>query len=115
MKRDAAWYAMTASGLIGALMIIAAFPALLPVWAGVLAVAGVAALSRRLFRPRITRRCLVCDYRGPMTTVLQTTRGGLFAVLLFLAMLVPGVLYVIWRWNSPICPRCGSIKRAVID
>ena len=115
MKRDATWYAMVASGLTGALMIIAALPELLPIWAGLLAVAAVAALSRRLFRPHITRRCLVCDYRGPMITVLQTTRGGLFAVLLFLAVLVPGVLYVIWRWNAPICPRCGSIKRATLD
>ena len=115
MTRDATWYAMVASGLTGALMIVAAFPEFLPLWAALLFASGLLMLSRRLFRPRITRRCLVCDYHGPMSTVLQTTRGGLFALLLLLAMLVPGALYIVWRWNAPICPRCGSIKRAAPD
>jgi len=115
MRRDLTWYAMVASGLAGVLMIIAALPDLLPLWAGLLFVWLLLALSKRLFRPNRQGRCLVCGYHGPISTVLQTTRGGLLALLLLLAMLVPGVLYIIWRWNAPICPRCGAVKQAIID
>lgn len=115
MNRDAAWYAMVTSGVAGVLMIIAALPDLLPIWAGLLFVWVLLALSKRIFRPTRQGRCLVCGYQGPLSTVLQTMRGGLLALLLLLAMLVPGVLYIIWRWNAPICPRCRSVNRAIID
>lgn len=115
MTRDATWYAMVASGVAGVLMIIAALPELLPIWAGLLFVGLLLALSKRFFRPNRHGRCLVCGYHGQLSTVLKTTRGGLLSLLLLLAMLVPGVLYIIWRWNAPICPRCGAVNHAVID
>lgn len=115
MTRDLTWYAIVASGIGGALMIFAALPGLMPVWAGLFFFWLLVKFSRRLFGPSGRWRCLACDYRGPMSTVLQTTRGGLLSLLLLLAMLVPGVLYIVWRWNAPVCPRCGAIKQAVID
>lgn len=115
MNRDLAWYAMVASAVIGALMIFAALPDLMPPWACLFFVWLLVKFSGRLFGPRGRWRCLACGYRGPMSTVLKTTRGGLLSLLLLLAMLVPGVLYIVWRWNAPVCPRCGAVKPAVID
>jgi hypothetical protein len=50
-----------------------------------------------------------------MGTVLGSTRGGLLALLLFMAAMVPGVLYIIWRWNTPKCPLCGGVKTIPYD
>lgn len=118
-RHDGQWWLMVACFWIGLFMLIASSPALLP-----LAILVPGYFLIRLFRRKSPtppaqsqsgRECLTCNYRGAMGTVLGSTRGGLLAFLLFLAALVPGVLYIIWRWNTPKCPRCGSVKTIPSD
>lgn len=61
------------------------------------------------------RRCLICGYVGPMETVLWSNKGGCLTVILFFAAVVPVVIYIIWRWNTPVCPRCNAIGKATYD
>lgn len=97
---------MALPGLINApLLLFALAPWVLLIWL----------VSRVRRAQQVTRRCLICGYIGPMETFLQTARGGCFTLLLLMAAVVPGVLYIIWRWHTPVCPRCSSVNKAVID
>lgn len=62
-----------------------------------------------------TRRCLDCGFVGTMETVLWSIRGGLACLFWLMCAVLPGIIYVFWRWNTPICPKCRAIGRAVID
>jgi hypothetical protein len=54
------------------------------------------------------RYCTVCGHTGKPKTV---TRGSfLIEVVLWLALIVPGVIYSLWRLTTrhKACERCGS-------
>ncbi len=53
-------------------------------------------------------RCPVCAFEGPAN---ETRPGsGCIEVLLWCLLLVPGLLYSLWRSSAarPVCPRCSN-------
>lgn len=59
-------------------------------------------------RPDSHRYCLRCGYTGEPTTV--TPGSILIELVLWLFMIVPGLVYSLWRINRrhDACPKCGS-------
>lgn len=117
-NRDWSWYVMWIGLTLGPGMAVIGVLPYLDAW--MIGLIGVAPLvwwmvkvQQSAGRRATQRHCLECGYDGPMGTVLGSLRGGLLAFLLLMAALVPGVLYIVWRWNAPKCPKCGSIRKAV--
>jgi hypothetical protein len=56
--------------------------------------------------------CTNCGYAGQ--PVYETPGSGLFAFILFLCLIVPGLLYQVWRTTHQriVCPKCR--KQAMI-
>jgi hypothetical protein len=118
-KNDWLGLAALACAILGTILLLMALPGLgdmlLPL-AGIIPLALLAALMWRTRKAQqLQRRCLICGYRGPMETVLYSARGGCLTFILLMAAIVPGVIYIIWRWGAPVCPRCRSIRQAVPD
>jgi len=60
------------------------------------------------FRSGATLFCTACGHEGPTRT---RTRGSLWIeAVLWLCLIVPGLIYSIWRMSSrhPICAVCGA-------
>jgi|JI8StandDraft_1071087.scaffolds.fasta_scaffold656791_1 hypothetical protein len=62
---------------------------------------------------------LICTACGTKTTVLKNqVRGSiLIEIILWLAFLIPGLIYSIWRLTTKkkVCPTCGSLNLIPID
>lgn len=118
-KTDWLGIASLICAVAGTVMLLMALPSLLNVPMLLLGLAPWVLLVLLISRVRraqsVVRRCLICGYVGPMETVLYSARGGCFTFILLMAFVVPGVLYMIWRWNTPTCPRCGAVNKAVIS
>ena len=58
------------------------------------------------------RRCLACGYEGKMKTWLGNYGGPQFiALLLLLAYIIPGLIFIIWGWGKYKCPNCGALAK----
>ena len=58
------------------------------------------------------RQCLVCSYKGYMKTWLGNySLPQLVTLILLLAYVVPGVLFILWGWGKYKCPKCGSVGK----
>lgn len=58
------------------------------------------------------RKCLVCGYQGKMKTWLRNYNGPQFiAILLLLAYVIPGLIFITWGWGKYKCPKCGAIGK----
>jgi uncharacterized membrane protein YqaE (UPF0057 family) len=61
---------------------------------------------------------LVCTQCGFVGQTSQTTRGsGLIEIVLWLSLIVPGLIYSIWRRSSPpqVCSQCKSQSLIPVD
>jgi predicted RNA-binding Zn-ribbon protein involved in translation (DUF1610 family) len=59
--------------------------------------------------------CPNCGYKGKSKRV---TKGSLFIeLILWLAFLVPGIIYSIWRLTTKYwaCPQCGAANMVPLD
>lgn len=62
-----------------------------------------------------TLLCTQCGYIG--TPVKQNKGSALIEVILWLCMILPGVLYSVWRRSSllTVCPQCKSSSMIPLD
>ena len=61
-----------------------------------------------------TRRCLQCDYRGEMKTWLKYYNlPQLIALILLLAYVIPGIVFIAWAYGKFKCPKCGALDKNV--
>lgn len=62
---------------------------------------------------------LICTTCGAQTDMPHTKTRGLFAVevVLWLAFVIPGLLYSLWRQSTrqKVCPTCGSATLIVAN
>ncbi|NJD69063.1 MAG: hypothetical protein C3F12_04265 [Candidatus Methylomirabilota bacterium] len=76
----------------------------------IVVVGGRALLSLR--SSRRSEQPLICTACGAQTDTPQTKTRGLFAIeiVLWLALVIPGLLYSLWRQTTrqTVCPTCGS-------
>jgi hypothetical protein len=118
-KNDWLGIAALACAILGTILLLMALPSFVDLlWplAGIIPPALLVTIMLRTRRAqRVQRRCLICGFRGPMETVLYSAQGGCLTLILLMAFVVPGVIYMIWRWGAPVCPRCRSIRQAVPD
>lgn len=120
MKRaiDYEWWLMVISAVVGAALlldlVISSSMAPLILSNGAIALLIWVYVNNKK-TAKAERRCLICGYVGPMGTVLWSNKGGCLTVILFFAAVVPAVMYVIWRWNTPVCPRCKAIGKATYN
>jgi len=59
--------------------------------------------------------CSNCGYKGKPKKV---TKGSIFIeIILWIAFIIPGVIYSIWRLTSrnEACPQCGATNMVPLD
>ena len=60
------------------------------------------------------RRCLVCGFDGMMKTWLSNYNLPQFiSIILLLAYIVPGIIFIGWGWKKFKCPTCGALAKNV--
>jgi hypothetical protein len=60
------------------------------------------------------RRCLVCQYSGPMKTWLSNYNLPQFiAIICLLFYVIPGLVFIGWGWGKFKCPKCGALAKNV--
>ncbi len=60
------------------------------------------------------RRCLQCDYRGEMKTWLKHYNlPQLIALIMLVAYVVPGLIFIAWAYGKYKCPNCGALAKNV--
>lgn len=58
------------------------------------------------------RRCLQCNYQGPMKTWLRNYGLPQFiAIVGLLFYVIPGLIFIGWAWNKRKCPNCGALAK----
>ena len=60
----------------------------------------------------------ICTYCGYVGKPKRKTRGNFFIeLILWLVLIVPGVIYSIWRLSTRyyVCPKCGSETMIPLD
>ncbi len=61
------------------------------------------------------RKCLVCNYEGPMKTWLRNYNAPQFIFLILLLFwLVPGLIFLAWGWGKHKCPNCGTLGKSTL-
>ena len=72
-----------------------------------------AALQRKQLQARPHWVCTTCGFSGPIDA--EKPGSGAVELVLWLLLIVPGIIYSVWRSTSRaerICPKCGG--RAVV-
>lgn len=68
--------------------------------------------GRALLSSRHSEQPLICTTCGAQTDTPRTTTKGSFVieVVLWLALIIPGLLYSLWRQSTrrKVCPACGN-------
>lgn len=60
------------------------------------------------------RKCLQCGYSGGMKTWLRWySLPQLIAIVLLLAYMLPGIIFIAWAWGKYKCPKCGALAKNV--
>ena len=85
-----------------------------------LAVVAIFAGGIRAFLSlRRSEESLICTTCGAQTDMPQSTARCSFAieVVLWLALIIPGLLYSLWRQSTrrKVCPACGSATLILAD
>ena len=74
---------------------------------------------RALLSLRRSEESLICTTCGAQTDMPQSTARGSFAieVVLWLALIIPGLLYSLWRQSTrrKVCPTCGTATLILAD
>ena len=74
---------------------------------------------RALLSLRRSEESLICTTCGAQTDMPQSTARGSFLieVVLWLALIIPGLLYSLWRQSTrrKVCPACGSATLILAD
>ena len=62
----------------------------------------------------LQRKCLICQYTGPMKTWLGNYNLPQFiALVLLFAYLIPGLIFIGWGWGKYKCPQCGALAKNI--
>jgi hypothetical protein len=67
---------------------------------------------------RVRWREVICADCGSRNSVSTETRGSfLIEIVLWLCVLLPGLIYSLWRFSSrhPVCSKCGSVRLIPLD
>jgi hypothetical protein len=86
--------------------IIAIFIIALPIYIIYRAISG---------RRSAVKFCKSCEHQGH--TQLKTRGSLLIEIVLWLMLIVPGLIYSLWRLSTraPVCSKCGSSELVPID
>lgn len=75
--------------------------------------------GRALLSSRRSGQLLICTTCGAQTDAPQAIMRGSFAieVVLWLAFVIPGLLYSVWRQSTrrQVCPSCGNATLILAD
>jgi hypothetical protein len=77
-------------------------------------IATVAVVQRNAFARTLApkQKCTVCHHEGRINRVGWDFSSILILIVLFCFLIVPGLVYLIWRGsqaNKPCCARCKSL------
>ena len=75
--------------------------------------------ARAFLSSRRSGESLICTTCGAQTDMPQSKTRGSFVieVVLWLALIIPGLLYSLWRQSTrrKVCPACGSATLILAD
>ncbi len=75
--------------------------------------------ARAVLSLRRSEESLICTACGAQTNMPQSqTRGSfIIEIILWLALIIPGLLYSLWRQSTrkKVCPACGSATLIVAN